>query len=449
MEENENLLERLLRSFKKQEGLDDLLFMAEHWNGFNRENAIRRLGMLGNPVAIPKLIVRVNDWVPQVREAAKEALLKLMTPKNAKAFAESLPDLYHLKTCGRDNHTRFIADVLEYLLIEENAECIKKAAFSVEPKVARIAVRLCIDHSLLEREELVTKCLSHPDVLVRNIAANHLREFSGKTLDALLEKAIKDPFMPIRREAFQIYLRNKPEQGLVIANAFLFDRHVSIREIAITHLLRNGVDVRSIYSSVVVEGYQSISQMKFSILGLGYLGAQEEIPSILQSWNSEAPGIRKSVIQAIEKLIGEEAKPLLVTALDDPSPSVAKESSRLIAKLRLKFASNEITEAIDILGHSHTLALAVGAMKKSNKWERLIFLLKILSMIPDNNASREETIQLELVKWDADFNRSSSQPTKLQIQWINHEYNNCSHRLNEERKRSIEFTLRGFNVDET
>lgn len=129
MEENENLLKRLLKSFQKQEGLDDLILMAEHWNGFKRENAVRRLGMLGNPVAIPKLIVRVNDWVPQVREAARKALLMLMTPKNAKAFAESLPDLFHLRTCGRDNHAQFIDDVLEYLLKEENVERVREVAF--------------------------------------------------------------------------------------------------------------------------------------------------------------------------------------------------------------------------------------------------------------------------------------------------------------------------------
>ncbi len=448
MEENENLLVRLLRSFQKQEGLDDLLLMAEHWNGFKRENAVRRLGMLGNPVAIPKLIIRVNDWVPQVREAAKEALLKLMTSKNAKAFVESLPDLYHLKTCGRDNHTQFIADVLEYLLKEENLECIRETAFSAEPKVARIAVRLCIDHSLIDRNDLVSKCLSNPDVVMRNIAADHLREFSGKTLDTLLKMAIKDPFMPIRREAFQIYLRNDSEQGQVIANAFLFDRHISIREIAITYLLKNGVNVEDIYSSVVSDDDQTISRRKYSILGLGYLNAKEKTPSILQNLDNEFPSIRKSVIQAMVKLIGEEARPLLITTLDDPSPSVAKESSRLIAKLKLKFHSNEITEAIDIQGHPHTLALVARAMKKSNKWERLIFLLKVLSMVVKNNAPSLEVIQSELVKWDADFNRSFSQPTYPQIQKINNEYSNCSHLLNKERKRSIEFTLKGLKISD-
>ena len=445
MEENQNLLKRLLKSFQKQEGLDDLILMAEHWNGFKREDAVRRLGMLGNPVAIPKLIVRVNDWVPQVREAARKALLMLMAPKNAKAFAESLPDLFHLRTCGRDNHAQFIDDVLEYLLKVENVDCIREVAFSLEPKVARIAVRLCFDYALLDRDELVAKCLSHPDVLVRNIAADHLREISGANLDALLKLAIKDPYMPIRREAFQIYLRHSPEQGEVIANTFLFDRHVSIRELAIIHLLRKGGDVRGLYSSEISNGSQNISRRKFSILGLAYLDAKEEIPSILQYLNNKSPGIRKSSIQALEKLMGDESKYFLLSALDDLSPGVAKESSRLIAKRKFKFGSHEINEAINIQGHPHTLALVMRAMRKSNKWERLIFLLRVMIDVTDDDPSNNGVVQSELAVWDADFNRSSSQPSAMQIQMINRDYANCSSFLNEVQKRSIEFTLSGIN----
>ncbi len=67
MEENDGLLMRILKSFTKQEGLNDLLAMSRYWNDHKRENAVRRLGRLANPIAIPKLIVRANDWVPQVR----------------------------------------------------------------------------------------------------------------------------------------------------------------------------------------------------------------------------------------------------------------------------------------------------------------------------------------------------------------------------------------------
>lgn len=53
MEDNINLVTKISTLFSKQEGLDDLLVMCDHWDGYKRENAVRRLDMLGNPIAIP------------------------------------------------------------------------------------------------------------------------------------------------------------------------------------------------------------------------------------------------------------------------------------------------------------------------------------------------------------------------------------------------------------
>src|ERR1700741_4148225 len=104
MGEKQNFPRKLGSSIFAQPGLEDLLAMSSHANGFKRENAVRRLGMLGNPMAIPSLIVRANDWVPQVRAAARDALSKLLRAGNGEAFVASLPAIMHLQTCTRDNH---------------------------------------------------------------------------------------------------------------------------------------------------------------------------------------------------------------------------------------------------------------------------------------------------------------------------------------------------------
>ncbi len=79
MEPIEKLLKRSLNAILIRENLSDLIRLLEHPNGFKRENAIRRIGMLQDPIAIPNLLIRVNDWVPQVRDAAKEAILRIRT----------------------------------------------------------------------------------------------------------------------------------------------------------------------------------------------------------------------------------------------------------------------------------------------------------------------------------------------------------------------------------
>ena len=63
MDEKKNLLSKLGSALLAQPGLEDLLMLSSHSSGYKRENAVRRLGMLGNPVAIPYLIERANDWV--------------------------------------------------------------------------------------------------------------------------------------------------------------------------------------------------------------------------------------------------------------------------------------------------------------------------------------------------------------------------------------------------
>src|SRR5690348_1741050 len=115
MGDKQDLSNKLGSAILSQPGLEDLLATSSHGSGFKRENAVRRLGMLGNPIAIPYLIERVNDWVPQVREAARSALSRLIRAGNGEAFVESLPAIMHLQTCTRDDHTELMQAVEDFL----------------------------------------------------------------------------------------------------------------------------------------------------------------------------------------------------------------------------------------------------------------------------------------------------------------------------------------------
>ena len=447
MGEKENLLNKILKAYSGQEGLDDLLALSEHWNGFKRENAVRRLGMLGNPVAIPKLIVRANDWVPQVRLAATESLEKLLKHENARAFVLSLPDLHHLRSCRRDDHDNLISNVTNFLLQPDNVHHVILATKNDDPYIARIAVRLCIENSLINRQKLVSNCLSHGDVVVRNIATDLLREFSGETLEHFLQETIQDPYMPIRREAFQIYLRVSPEKGLEIANRFLFDRHVSIRDIAIKQLLNKEVDVEKILMNVLSSNVHSALKIRCAILGLADIGSMQSVSVVKKLSGNSLPSIRKASLQALVKLTGEDAKSFLLYGLKDRSPNVAKESSRLLNKLKIKLSTNELLGIVEKADYRHTLKVCLYCARKINKWERLIFLLGLFRLLMPKDSTNLELLDKELVNWDVDFNLSSSQPSGTQTGLITVEYSKNRHLLNEKRRKSLEFTIKCFGID--
>ena len=289
MEDNVTLLKKISDLFSKQEGLDDLLVMCEHWDGYKRENAVRRLGMLGNPIAIPKLIVRANDWVPQVRIAAKEAIVNLASPNNSEAFVLCLPDLYHLRKCGRDDHDSLIQAIESFLLLEANTRHLVGGLYNDNPFVARICMTLVIDNQILDVTKLAREGLQHPDIIVRAKASHLIRGLAEKDQKVMLDIAICDRFMPIRREAFQILLKSTASEEL--ARTFLFDRHSSIREIAIRHLDRSGVDVKACYVESLTAEKPAL--IRLSIWGLGELKASDYLPVIKGHLNSKFPGIRK------------------------------------------------------------------------------------------------------------------------------------------------------------
>ena len=454
MEENEGLLKRILKFFlrqekvdSQQEGIDDLLAMSEHWNGYKREHAVRRLGILGNPAAIPKLLVSVNDWVPQVRSAARESLLKSLKNENAQAFIDNLPALYHLENCARSDHSNMIASVIDFLLKKENVAHITAAIENNDSHIARIAVKLCIQNSLIEKQSLVSECLSHRDVVVRKIASNLLKDLSGDALELSLNKAIHDPFMPIRREAFEIYLRVLPEKSVEIAHRFLFDKHSLIREIAVSQLLKNNIDVEPIFINVLSSTGQSALKVKGAILGLAHLHSTQSIPVVEKYASNSLPCVRKASLQAMIKLVGEDARQYLLDGLKDKSANVAKESSNLLSKLKLRPSANELLAVVNDSNYPHTLNICLSNARMIDKWERVIFILSLCRRLMLEGHSCLDILGGELGKWVVSFDLPSWQPTSAQKEQILLQYPQCRLLFSEKYRRWFESVLRGFGIE--
>lgn len=134
--------------------VERLIQMTKSYDGYDRELAVRRLGDLGSPLAIPALLNRVNDWVPQVRRAALVALNGLLRPGHAQAVIDSLPAVQHLKHCGRADHTAFISSVFGFLLGDKNRGLVLNGIAHSNPQVARICVRLCLENELAQSSPL-------------------------------------------------------------------------------------------------------------------------------------------------------------------------------------------------------------------------------------------------------------------------------------------------------
>jgi hypothetical protein len=405
-------LKQLLDKLRSKPKFEKLIEESRHWNGYQRETAVLELGSLGDPTAIPALIVRVNDWVPQIREAARKAILRLATTQNLAMFVDYLPELFHLKTCERDDHKQFIESICDYVSSSETSvQALISATQSLKPKLARISISILIERQLVSPEEAFKLGSSHQDIVVRLRTSRLLRDMKGKAQQEALKQALNDKFMPIRREALQFLY--KQYFDVELAKRFLLDRHPSIREIAVKYLKDSGVDVSIIYRELMTA--TGATSLKLGIWGVSYLADKESIERVRSMLENKFPSVRRQAVNALTKLTLNETKELLQSALLDSSPGVRKEASRLIHKHKVPFNAEELLAIFDRLVNPDFVKTCVGIASSMNKWETLMFLLGLLDEKRACIVETESLITEEISKWDQKFNQSYVQPTKEQI----------------------------------
>jgi HEAT repeat protein len=426
-------------------GLDDLLAMSSHANGFKRENVVRRLGMLGNPIAIPHLIARANDWVPQVRAAARDALSKLLRTGNGEAFVAFLPAIMHLRTCTRDDHRGLLQAVQDFLLREENMHHLVSGLHSPDPNIARLATRLLVERQRIAATTVLVEAgLSHRDTVVRSIVIDLLRGLDEAHFTAAVAKALRDPYMPVRREAFQQLLARNLAEGLRVARDMLFDRSASIREIAVGRLLDAGEPVEQIYDKALTANGGRVALVTCVLWSWAFMNSQARSEQVRQLLDARFPAVRRSALRTIVKLLRSDARPYLEAALADESPAVCKEAARLITRIDSRPGAERLVSIARASGLRHVAVACCRVARHGNKWDWLKFVLQAYGAV--DAAVSQETFSTEIDAWEGQFNCSSAQPDTGSMQEIVSALRVCEAKLTAERARLLKFTLKGYGA---
>ena len=88
-----------------------LLGMASfHQSGYVREAALKRLDLITSGAELPFLILRLNDWVSNVRDTAYEAIRTRLEPEHCRGFGQRAVPRYGLLFGGRRAVLRARAD---------------------------------------------------------------------------------------------------------------------------------------------------------------------------------------------------------------------------------------------------------------------------------------------------------------------------------------------------
>ena len=234
------------------------------WDGHKREQALRCIESAPNRFVLALVCRRLNDWVPQVRQAANEVLSKVIANTNKFYVADViLFTLSHWSSWKRidEKSKNSLLEVITAtrLLNELKLNLITSPTGPLSSIFSQIARKSAIDHYLVEIADnavqpslraKVYKCLFNNKVSwfdgkkwqwtdIRYCQGHEVPVISDRPLTIhvplipLLKSATKDRSSIVRRVAAEVLIRelkNLGEESIQLAEQLSLDRSTAVAE---------------------------------------------------------------------------------------------------------------------------------------------------------------------------------------------------------------------------
>lgn len=351
-------------------------------DGYIRETALINCIRINPTLSIPLIIIRANDWVPQIRKIAAYTLEKQLTPLNSRNILAAMPilaELYHQK---RTDHSLLLNKIQQHLIkhyfddillmIKDENHAIARVAFDFAlPNTAAIATTL---EAARKSNDVMVRLNA-----IKTINTQPNNDFSFKYLsDSLQEKAYL-----VRKQALYVMIKKHPQKCLKILTEALFDEKRSIRQIARFYLIKNeSHNIQSVYLQAL---RNNDYPTHICIQGLAEVGDKNTFVYIrpyIQSTNSH---IIQSVIYATLKL-----KPNDLSILIEKLMKTNDKRVHIIINQYLQDNPDiKILALVDTylqtcLNDEIITLYYLTILKHKNAWEKLDFMLILVENITQN-----------------------------------------------------------------
>lgn len=286
-----------------------------HADGRVRERAVWILAARTDGREIPFLVVRLNDWVGQVRDAARAALRRRLRSELREAWIPVLPLVLALRDQKRADHAWLVSKVEDLLVGDDGRGAWLSAAGEKDRRVRRALADIASYHPRSVIPSEVSLVDDRDGVIAASAARAIARRAAGdtKTLEGLWRAT--NP--RVRRIALEALLRF-PRDGDALAIEAAFDSDRTVRELGRFELAKRGTDARALYRSAIrVTGNRDRVNVLRALADV----AEEEDAGAFRALLAD-PRARLRAL-AVSVLARWDA-PSLFTRIDDPSPRVVR-----------------------------------------------------------------------------------------------------------------------------
>lgn len=412
-----------------------------HESGYVREEAVKRLGRTSSGAELPFLLIRANDWVRNVREAAQSAVYSRLHPGYAGGFVANLPLVARLEHTERSDHRQMVEAIENLLRSSPCRDALFGGFKSTDRLIRRRSFKLATDAAGADLPSLLGLALGDPDTVIRLWAARRAAAgLDGRTLDEFLSRMWDDRFMPVRREALRTFVGRLPGRAGEVLRRALLDPHVSMREESRYHLRKtDGLNVASFYRQALESADERA--LYSAVSGLGEAGSASDDRVLIPYALHPSARVRGAAIRALSRLNGDAHLSVFTSALQDEAPAVSRESRKALAGRAGVVGGESLWEIFSASPLRHVRRNVLHLFSRLGKWDSVYFLVRAAC---DSDAVVAQWSRLATERWLGQFNRRFTGPTREQLARLGDALGECGALLDENTRQRLWFSMKGY-----
>jgi HEAT repeat protein len=296
-------------------------------NGYVRQESIHRLHKISSPLKIPFILLRLGDWVPQVRESAETVLSGCLKEEFLDTYFSLTEIMDWMTRVERIDLTQVYNRIVEYLH-SSPGDPLSKALDNPDPKIRLFCYKSLLAKNPEDRKHY-QKAAMDPNPDVRWFVYQQIGKLSAENQYRLFSLWIKDPspkisssvMMSVSEEHWQDF------QKVIFENGF--NDSPMIRHTARFLLKKHGVEI----SADEYRNRLSSDSVSPGILyGLAETGTDDDCLTLMQYVNHPRSRIRLAALAGLYRLSKVRAQPYLIEALRDSRLRIRRFSSIILGK---------------------------------------------------------------------------------------------------------------------
>jgi hypothetical protein len=365
-------------------------------NGFIRQQGLQAFVHYPGRLAMATALIRCDDWVPQVRQAAIVLLQQLIEKGSDDYLFDFLDLVVTLENRKRTIEHPLREHVEQRLLSNEHSDRRWQAATEGTPLSKVFVLRLILRADPDRILEAVQLALSDPHPAVARWALTTIDSLPKSVAAAhLIKLALKHRHAGIRAEAVRRYAQTNADDLHSMLEHSLFDRTPAVRNAGATTLER-------VFAISAIEKWreeihnQNGPRTYVAILALSEHAKVIHVPELIAQFGNSKARVRVAILRTLWRLRSPELSTTLSVSLTDSSSIVVRQAVAIYSRgsevldaalLQLALKSAQ-THGIrqSLLNAAHALG----------KWEGLLFLLSECTSANDDDLP---LVTQELRRW--------------------------------------------------